>query len=69
MRYIEFLVVGALGVGIGYVICYYFLWGLEELTRWWPFTAARAHERRRLQAAKAQQRAEDQVRAKRGDHQ
>ena len=67
MCYIQALLVGAAGIGVGYVICYYFLWGLEEITRWWPFTLARTRERRRLRAAKAQQRAEDQVRAKRGD--
>lgn len=65
MSCIDLLVAGGSGMGIGIFIGPCLERCLEALTRSWCERASRARQRRSAQAAKAQQRAQDQVRAKR----
>ena len=66
MRCIDVLVAGGGGMGLGIFIGPCLERGLEALTRSWCERASPARQRRSAQAANAQQRAQDQERAKRG---
>ncbi len=66
MSCIDLLVAGASGMGLGIFIGPCLERGFEALARSWHERASRARQRRSAQAAKAQQRAQDQVHVKRG---
>ena len=66
MRCIDVLVASGGGMGLGIFIGPCLERGLEALARSWCERASRVRQRRSAQAVKAQQRAQDQVRAKRG---
>lgn len=66
MIYVALLVAEGSGIAFGIIVRPYLARGLRGLVRSWRDSALLGQQRRSGEAAKAQQRAHDQVRAKRG---